>query len=113
MCKDVKKTSVFTHYTEAFKIHTRPPKVHWEDNTSLIYVVEYKIVTHRVKKNDIKVCFIQDFLSMVYLFQNMRSIVSCHQICAPKHVQVPSSVGVLNIRLASDSTHTVILNTIN
>ena len=35
-------------------------------------------------------------LIMVSLFQNMRSLVSCRQICAPNHFQVQLSVRVLN-----------------
>ena len=45
---------------EALALHTVAPTVHWEDNTSCIYVVESKIVTPRVKHIDILVCFIQE-----------------------------------------------------
>ena len=47
-------------------------------------------------------------LIMVSLFLNMRSLVSCRQICAPNHVQVELSVGVLNGWLDSDSIQPVI-----
>ena len=50
---------------------------------------------------------------MVYLFQNMRSIMSCQKICAPNHVQLQLSVGVLNGLLDSDYIQPVIQNTIN
>ena len=33
---------------EALALHTGAPAVHWEDNTSCIYVVEDKRVTTRV-----------------------------------------------------------------
>ena len=81
---------------ESLALHTVAPTVHWEDNTSYIYVVEAKIVTPRVKQIDIHVCFLQEKLTIISLFQNMRSLVSCQQICAPNHVQVELSVGVLN-----------------
>ena len=45
---------------EALALHTGAPTVHWEDNTSCIYVVESKIVTPRVKHLDIPVCFLQE-----------------------------------------------------
>ena len=43
---------------EALALYTGAPTVHWEYNTSCIYVVEAKIVTPRVKHIDIPVCFI-------------------------------------------------------
>ena len=82
---------------ESLALHTVAPTVHWEDNTSYIYVVEAKIVAPRVKQIDIHVCFLQENLTIISLFQNMRSLVSCQQICAPNHVQVELSVGVLNV----------------
>ena len=81
---------------EALALHTGALPVHWEDNTSCIYVVEDEIVTPRFKHTDITVCFLQDFLIIGFLFQTMRSLVSCRKICAPKHFQVQLSVGVLN-----------------
>ena len=44
---------------EDLEIYTGAPTVHWEDNTSFIYVVDAKLVTPRVKKIDIPVCFLQ------------------------------------------------------
>ena len=41
--------------------------------------------------------FYQNNLTMVFLFQHMRTIVSCWHICAPNHVEVQLSVGVLNV----------------
>ena len=45
MYKAVKKTEVIRRYKEALALHTGAPKVHWEDNTSCISVVEAKIIT--------------------------------------------------------------------
>ena len=45
---------------EALALHTGAPKVHWEDNTGCISILEYKIVTPRVKHIDITVCFLQE-----------------------------------------------------
>ena len=45
---------------EALVLHTGALIVHWEENTSRIYVVEDKKVTPRVKKIDIPVCFLQE-----------------------------------------------------
>ena len=44
---------------DALKLHTGAPTVHWEDNTSCIYVVEAKIFTPIVKHIEIPVCFLQ------------------------------------------------------
>ena len=73
-------------------LHTCAPTLHWEDNTSFIYVVESKIVDTIVKHIDIPVFFYKNSLTMVYLFQNMVSIVSCRQICAPNYFQIQLSV---------------------
>ena len=61
---------------EAVALHTGTPMVHWEENTIYISVVEAKRVTPIVKKIDIPVCFLQEQYTMVFLFQNMRSLVS-------------------------------------
>ena len=45
---------------EALALHIGAHKVHWEDNTSFISVIEAKIVTPRVKQIYIAVCFIQN-----------------------------------------------------
>ena len=45
---------------EALALHTGATTVHWEDNTSCIYVVEAKIVTTRVKHIGIHTCFLQE-----------------------------------------------------
>ena len=45
---------------EALALYTGAPTLHWEDNTSCIYIVEAKIVTPRVKHIDINVCFLQE-----------------------------------------------------
>ena len=60
---------------EALALHTGAPIVHWEDNTSFIYVAEAKIFTHIVKQIDIPVYFLQEILTMVSLLKNMRSLV--------------------------------------
>ena len=92
---------------------------HWvinitlEDNTSCISVVEAKIVTPRVKHMDIPLFFIQTFFTMVSLFQNMRSIMSCQQIFVTNHVRFQWSVVALRVWLSSISTYLVILNTTN
>ena len=44
---------------EALVLNTGAPTVHWEDETSCIYVVEAKRVTPRVKHIDITICFLQ------------------------------------------------------
>ena len=88
MYKAVNKIKFIWRYKEALKFHTGAPTVNWEENTICIYVVEAKRVTTRVKHIDISVCSQQEKLTMVSLFQNMMSIVSCRQICVPNHVQV-------------------------
>ena len=96
MYKAVNKTKVIRGYMESLALHTGTPTVHWDDNTSCIYVVEVKIVTPGVKHIDIHVCIIKNKLTMVSLFQNMRSLVLFRHICAPNHVKVQISVRVLN-----------------
>ena len=43
---------------EALVLHTGAPTVHWEYNKSSISAVEAKIVTPRVKRIYIPVCFL-------------------------------------------------------
>ena len=61
-----------------------------------IYVVEDERVTPVVLKMDIPVCFTQNKIENDVFLPTMISIMSCIQICAPIHVQVQLSVGVLN-----------------
>ena len=49
MYKAVKKTKAIQKYMEVLALKTGAPTVHWEYNTSCIYVVEGKQVTPRVK----------------------------------------------------------------
>ena len=60
MHKYLKIAQVIQRYMEALALHTGALTVHWEDNTSCIYVFEAKIVTPRVKHIDIPVYFIQE-----------------------------------------------------
>ena len=88
MYKAVKKNKVIRRYMEALALHTGATTVHWEDNTSCISVVEAKRVTPRVKHIDIPIFFYKNNLTMVSFLLNMKSPVSCRNICAPNHVQV-------------------------
>ena len=45
---------------ESPAIHTGAPIVHWGDNKRCVSFVESKIVTPRVEKIDIPVCFLQE-----------------------------------------------------
>ena len=58
MYRAAKKTKYIIIYMEALALHTGAPKVNWEDITSCISIVGYKIVTTRVKHIKIPVCFI-------------------------------------------------------
>ena len=60
MYKAIKKTKVIQRYMEALSFQTGSPTVNWEDNKSCISVVEDKIITPRVLKIDIPVCFLQE-----------------------------------------------------
>ena len=62
---------------EALEIHTGAPTVHWEDNTSCIYVVEFKIVTNRVKRIGINLCFLIFFENGIFVPKYEKSRVSC------------------------------------
>ena len=73
---------------EDLALYTGAPTLHWEDNASSISVIEDKIFTQKVKHIHITVYLYKKNLKIVSLFQNMRSIVSCRQICAPNHVQI-------------------------
>ena len=81
---------------EALALHTGAPIVHWEYNTSCISVVESKRVTPIVKKIVFLSVLYNNTLTMVFLLQNMRILVSCRQICASNHVQVQLSVRLIN-----------------
>ena len=81
---------------EALELHTVAPTVHQEDNTTCIYVAEYKTVTPKVKIMDIPVCFLQE------QFENGIFVTEYEgKICAPNHAQVKLPVGLLNIWLGS------------
>ena len=60
MYKSVNKNKVIRRYMESPSLHTGAPTVHLEDNIHCIYVVEEKIVTHRVRKIGIPILFIQE-----------------------------------------------------
>ena len=82
MYKAVKKTKVVRRYMEALAIYTASRTVHWEDNTSCIYVVESKIVTPRVKNIDIPVCFLQEqFYNGLFLPKYENSSVMPADMC--------------------------------
>ena len=113
MSKSVNNTNAIRWYMESLALHIGGDAVHWTNKKSYIYVVEDKIVAPRIKHIDIPVFFLNNNFKMVYLFQNMKILVSCHQICVPNHFRVQLSVGVLTGLLASTSTHPVILNIMN
>ena len=52
-------TKANRRYMEALALQTGAPEVHWEYNTSCIYVVKAKIVASRFKHIDIHVYFTQ------------------------------------------------------
>ena len=88
MYKAVKKNKVIRRYMEALALHTGATTVHWEDNTSCIYVVESKRVTPRVKHIDITVCFLQEqFDNGLFLPKYEKSSVMPADMCT-NHVQV-------------------------
>ena len=63
-------------------LHTGASTVHWEDNTSCIYVVGAKIVTPRVKRIDITVYFLQEqFDNGVFLPKYEKSSVIPENMC--------------------------------
>ena len=59
MEKTSNKTKTIWRYMESLSLQTGKLTVHWEDNTSCIYIVEAKIFTPRVKHIEIPVCFLQ------------------------------------------------------
>ena len=67
---------------EAIELHTGAPIVHWEYNTSRIYVVEAKRVPPRVKHIDITVCFLQEqFDNGLFLPKYEKSSVMPADMC--------------------------------
>ena len=113
MYKALKKNKEIWCYIEDLVLHTRATKVHWQDNKSSIHVVESKRVTPIVFKMDIPIFFIQEHLTMVFLLRTMISLMSYSNICAPNHVQVQLSVGLINRLLDSFSTQPKIQKNIN
>ena len=45
---------------DTLELHTAETRVRWEDNTSCIYMVEAKIVTHGAKQTYTPVCFLPE-----------------------------------------------------
>ena len=67
---------------EALALHTGAPTVHWEDNTSCIYVVEAKIVTPIVKHIGIIVCFLQEqFDNGLFITKDEKSSIIPADMC--------------------------------
>ena len=67
---------------EDLALHTGVPTVHWEYNTSCIFVVEAKIVTPRVKHIDISLCFLQEqFDNGLFLPKYENSSVMPEDMC--------------------------------
>ena len=63
-------------------LHTSAPTVHWEDNTSSIYVVEDTIFTTRSKRIDIPVYFLQEqFENGIYVPKYEESSVMPAYMC--------------------------------
>ena len=108
-----KQPKVIWRYMESLDLHTGAPTLHWEDNTSCIYVVKVKNLLIYLNTFACLSGFYTKELTMVYLFQNMRSLVSFRKICAPKHIQVQLSVGITNGWPDSDYIWPLIQNTIN
>ena len=82
MYKSVNKTKFIRRYLEASALHIDAPTVHWEDNTSYIYVVEAKIVTHRIKHIDIPFYFLQEqFENGLFLPKYDKSSVMPADMC--------------------------------
>ena len=71
-------------------------KLHLESNT---FISEYYLF--------------KKILKMVSLYQNIKILVLFRKTCVPNHVQIQLSVVVINIWLASISTHPVILSSTN
>ena len=67
MCKDVKKTKTIFQFMEALALHTDMTTVHWEDNTSYVYVVEANKVTPIVKHVEIAFFFLQGNIYKWYI----------------------------------------------
>ena len=67
---------------ETLAFHTGEPTVHWEDNISCISVVEFKIVTPRVKHIYITVYFLQEhFYNGILLPKYEKSSVVPADMC--------------------------------
>ena len=67
---------------EALELHTGAPTVNWEDNTSCISIVEYKIVTPRVKHIDIPSCLLpEQFYNGLFIPKLERSSFMLSDMC--------------------------------
>ena len=73
ICKEKK---VIRRYTEGLSLNTDAHKVHWEDNTSFIYVFNLEELLLKLNTLIFLSVFYKRNLTMVSLFQNMRSPVS-------------------------------------
>ena len=61
---------------EDLALYTGAPRVHWENNTTCISVVESKKFTPRVKHINIPVCFLQEqFYNGLFLTKYEKSSV--------------------------------------
>ena len=113
MHRSFNKASDFRRYMESLALHTGAPTVHWESKTYIFLLFKLKTLLLYLNTLTFLSILYMNNLTMVFLLQNMRSLVSCHNICAPNHIQVQLSTGVLNGWLGSDSIQPVIYNNIN
>ena len=83
---------------EYLSLRTGATTVHWEENTSFIFML-FNLIELLLELNTFRLLYVfyKKILIMVFLLQNMISIVLCVNICAPNHVQVKLSVIVLNL----------------
>ena len=100
------------------EIHGRPKTPHWCTKSTLgiqhklHFFLKIKYLLLELNTLILLSTLYKNNLTMVSLFQNIWSLVSCQKMCVPKHVQVELSVGVLNVWLYSYSFQPVIHNTI-
>ena len=81
MYKTVKKTKAIRICMEYLALHTGAPRVHWEDNTTCISVVESKRVNPRVKHIGITVYLYKKIDNVIFVPKYEKSNVMPQDMC--------------------------------
>ena len=107
------ENNLVRRYIESLALQNGDPTLHWDYNKTLYLMMKLKELHLESNKLIFQCDLFNNSLTMVSLFQMMRSLVLCRHIFVPNHAWVQISFGLLNGLMACALTRLVILNSIN